>query len=130
MVNTEPAKEQETWATPPMPHAVLAASAIPAPDSVMATPGLAAEEAIVVVGVNDTVAVVEPAAFTLDERVIARLLIHEMAGNVPAVVESTMVGEAPVKSAEVPAARLLNAACPLVGFVNPVTVTVMADPPL
>ena len=129
MVNTEPAKEQETWATPPMPHAVLAASAIPAPDSVMATPALAAA-LMACVGVNDTVAVVEPAAFTLDERVIARLLIHEMAGNVPAVVESTMVGEAPVKSAEVPAARLLNAACPLVGFVNPVTVTVMADPPL
>ena len=55
MVNTEPAKEQETWATPPMPHAVLAASAIPAPDSVMAIPGLAAFNGIVIIGEKATV---------------------------------------------------------------------------
>ena len=60
----------------------------------------------------------------LEERAIARLLIHEMAGNVPAVVVSSTVD--PVKSIEVAAARLVSAACPPLGVVNPVTATVTA----
>ena len=104
----------------------MVARPMPAPDSVIAIPALPLAMLVMAcVGVNDTVAVVD-APLTLDARVIARLLIHEMAGNVPAVVVSRMTGGTALKSFEVPAARLLNAACPLAGFVNPVTVTVMA----
>ncbi len=71
---------------------------------------------------NDTVALVDVAA-TLDARVTCSSPNHEIAGNVPDVVESMMVGAVADRSFEVPAATLLKPACAFDGVVNDVTTT-------
>ena len=101
---------------------------MPAPDSVMAMPALAAA-VMACVGVNEIVAVV-CVALTAEASVIARLLMPVIKGNVPVAVVSMMVGVLADKSPEVPAAMLAKAACPAVGLVNFVMVKVMATPPV
>ena len=72
-------------------HALLPASAIPAPDSVMAIPALA-PATIAPLRVNEMVAVVD-VALTPDATVIARPVIAPViAGNVPLAVASMMTG--------------------------------------
>ena len=120
-VKTEPAREAAHAALPTdgavTVHALPPATAMPAPDSVMAMPALA-PAAMAAFGVNEMVAVVDE-ALTPDARVIARLDIAPViAGNVPLVVASMITGEEAYKSSHVPAATFVNAACALVGVRN------------
>ncbi len=78
-------------------------------------------------GVNEIVAVV-CVALTAEASVTARPLMPVIKGNVPVAVVSMMTGLPAAKSFEVPAAMLANAACPAVGVVNFVIVTVMMKP--
>ena len=96
---------------------------MPAPDSVMTIPALAAA-VMACVGVNEMVAVV-CVALTEEASVIARPLTPVIKGNVPVAVVSMMVGPPADKSLEVPAAMLAKAACPSIGLVNIVMVNVM-----
>ena len=74
-------------------------------------------------GVNEMVAVVVT-ALTLDPRVNSRpSMAPVIAGNLPLVVAATIAGVANDKSSEMPAATLAMAACPKVGGVKDVTVT-------
>ena len=96
-VKTEPAREAAHAGLPAdgavTVHALLPATAIPAPDSVMAMPALA-PAAMAAFGVNEMVAVVDE-ALTPDARVMASPVIAPViAGNVPLVVASMMTGEA------------------------------------
>ena len=123
-VSTEPANEAAH--APPEEGAVTVQalpppSAMPAPASVIAIPALA-PAVRAVEAVKETVAVVDVAA-TLDARATERSFIHEIAGNLPDVVESMMAGAVTDKSFEVPAATLLKAACAFDGVVNDVTTT-------
>ena len=116
-VKTEPAREAAHAALPAdgavTVHALLPATAIPAPDSVMAMPALA-PAAMAAFGVNEMVAVVDE-ALTPDARVMTSPVITPViAGNVPLVVESMMA----MKSFEVPAATLVKAACASIGVRN------------
>ena len=120
-VKTEPAREAAHAGLPAdgavTVHALLPATAIPAPDSVMAMPALA-PAAMAAFGVNEMVAVVDE-ALTPDARVMASPVIAPViAGNVPLVVESMMRGEEAYVSLDVPAATFVNAACASVGFRN------------
>ena len=95
-VKTEPAREAAHAALPALGavtvHALPPATAMPAPDSVMAMPALA-PAAMAAFGVNEMVAVVDE-ALTPDARVMASPVIAPViAGNVPLVVESMMRGE-------------------------------------
>jgi len=65
-------------------------------------------------------------ALTVEASVIARPLTPVIKGNVPVAVVSMMVGVLTDKSLEEAAAMLVKAACPAVGLVNFVMVTVMA----
>lgn len=94
-VKTEPARETEHAALPAdgavTVHALLPATAMPAPDSVMAMPALA-PATMAAFGVNEMVAVVDE-ALTPDARVMASPVIAPViAGNVPLVVASMMTG--------------------------------------
>ena len=94
-VKTEPAREAAHAALPAdgavTVHALPPATAMPAPDSVMAMPALA-PAAMAAFGVNEMVAVVDE-ALTPDARVMASPVIAPViAGNVPLVVESMMTG--------------------------------------
>ena len=74
-------------------------------------------------GVNEMVAVVV-AALTLLPRVISRpSRAPVMAENLPLLVEATIAGVANDRSSEMPAATFAMAACPTVGVVKDVTVT-------
>jgi len=120
-VKTEPAREAAHAALPAdgavTVHALLPATAIPAPDSVMAMPALA-PAAMAAFGVNEMVAVVDE-ALTPDARVMASPVIAPViAGNVPLAVASMMTGEEAYKSFDVPAATFVNAACASVGVRN------------
>ena len=120
-VKTEPAREAAHAGLPAdgavTVHALPPATAIPAPDSVMAMPALA-PAAMAAFGVNEMVAVVDE-ALTPDARVMASPVIAPViAGNVPLVVESMMTGGLALKSFEVPAATFVNAACALGGVGN------------
>jgi len=120
-VKTEPAREAAHAALPAdgavTVHALLPATAMPAPDSVMAMPALA-PAAMAAFGVNEMVAVVDE-ALTPDARVMASPVIAPViAGNVPLVVESMMTGEEAYISFDVPAATFVKAACKSVGFRN------------
>ena len=137
-VNTELASAAEqVKVTPDVLGAVTAqalaapsveSKAMPAPDSVILIPALAAA-VMVCVGVNEIVAVVA-VALTVEASVIARPLTPEIKGNAPVAVVSMTTGLPGDKSLEVPAATLAKAACPLVGLVNFVMVKVMATPPV
>ena len=94
-VKTAPAREAAHAGLPAdgavTVHALLPASAMPAPDSVRAMPALA-PAAMAPSGVNEMVAVVDE-ALTPDARVIASAVIAPViAGNVPLVVASMMTG--------------------------------------
>ena len=94
-VKTEPAREAAHAGLPQdgavTVHALPPATAMPAPDSVMAMPALA-PAAMAAFGVNEMVAVVDE-ALALDARVMASPVIAPViAGNVPLVVESMMTG--------------------------------------
>ena len=120
-VKTEPDREAAHAALPAVGavtvHALLPATAMPAPDSVMAMPALA-PAAMAAFGVNEMVAVVDE-ALTPDARVMASPVIAPViAGNVPLVVESMMMGLEANISFDVPAATFVNAACASVGFRN------------
>ena len=120
-VKTEPAREAAHAGLPAdgavTVHALPPATAMPAPDSVMAMPALA-PAAMAAFGVNEMVAVVDE-ALAPDARVMASPVIAPViAGNVPLVVESMMMGLEAYISFEVPAATLVNAACASVGFRN------------
>ncbi len=124
-VKTEPAREAAHAALPQdgavTVHALLPATAMPAPDSVMAMPALA-PATMAAFGVNEMVAVVDE-ALTPDARVMASPVIAPViAGNVPLAVESrtTTVGF----SVSVLAATFVNAACALGGVGNDCTTTV------
>ncbi len=125
-VNNEPANVAEHEGDPEAgamtAQALVASTRMPAPDSVMTIPALAAA-VMACVGVNEIVAVV-CAALTEEASVIARPVSHEIAGKVPVAVVSMTTGLPADRSFEVPAAMLANAACPAVGLVNFVTVTV------
>ncbi len=97
--------------------------AMPAPDSVMMIPALAAA-VMAPVGVNEKEAVVA-VALTEDASVIARPFKYDIAGNDPVAVVSMTTGVPADKSLEVAAAMLVKAACALVGVVNFVMVKVM-----
>ena len=101
---------------------------MPAPDSEMTIPALAAA-VMACVGVNEMVAVV-CAALTVEASVIARPLMPEIKGNFPVAVVSMTMGLPGDKSLEVHAAMLAKAACPSVGVVKFVMVKVMATPPV
>ena len=95
-VKTEPAREAAHAALPTdgavTVHALPPATAMPAPDSVMAMPALA-PAVMAAFGVNEMVAVVDE-ALAPDARVMASPVIAPViAGNVPLVVESMMTGE-------------------------------------
>ena len=120
-VKTEPAREAAHAGLPALGavtvHALPAATAMPAPDSVMAMPALA-PAAMAAFGVNEMVAVVDE-ALALDARVMASPVIAPViAGNAPLAVESMMTGGLALKSFDVPAATLVNAACALGGVGN------------
>ena len=120
-VNTEPARETAHAGLPAdgavTVHALLPATAMPAPDSVMAMPALA-PAAMAAFGVNEMVAVVDE-ALTPDARVMASPEIAPViAGNVPLAVASMTTGVEAYRSFDVPAATLVNAACALVGLGN------------
>ena len=120
-VKTEPAREAAHAALPQdgavTVHALPPATAMPAPDSVMAMPALA-PAAMAAFGVNEMVAVVDE-ALTPDARVMASPVIAPViAGNVPLVVASMMTGVEAYTSFDVPAATLVNAACALGGVGN------------
>ena len=123
-VKTEPAREAAHAALPAdgavTVHALLPATAMPAPDSVMAMPALA-PAAMAAFGVNEMVAVVDE-ALMLDARVMASPVIAPIiAGNVPLVVASMMTGVIALKLLklfDVPAATFVNAACALGGVGN------------
>ena len=137
-VNTELASAAEqVKVTPDVLGAVTAqalaapsveSKAMPAPDSVILIPALAAA-VMVSVGVNEIVAVVA-VALTVEASVNTRPVSHEIAGKVPVAVVSMMTGVPADKSLEVPAAMLAKAACPAVGLLNFVMVKVMATPPV
>ena len=95
-VKTEPAREAAHAGLPALGavtvHALPPATAMPAPDSVMAMPALA-PAAMAAFGVNEMVAVVDE-ALTPDARVMASPVIAPViAGNVPLAVASMMTGE-------------------------------------
>ena len=124
-VKTEPAREAAHAALPAdgavTVHALPPATAMPAPDSVMAMPALA-PAAMAAFGVNEMVAVVDE-ALAPDARVMASPVIAPvMAGNVPLEVESRMMTVG--FSVSVPAATLVKAACALGGVRNDGTTTV------
>ena len=74
-------------------------------------------------GVNEMVAVVVE-ALILDPRVNSRpSMAPEIAGNLPLLVTATIAGVANDKSSEMPAVTFAMAACPTVGVVKDVTVT-------
>ena len=76
-------------------------------------------------GVNEMVAVVVE-ALTLLPRVISRpSMAPVMVGNLPLLVEATITGVAFDRSSEMPAATFAMAACPAVGVVKDVTVTLI-----
>ena len=88
----------------------------------MRTPPL---ELIALEGVNEMVAVVV-AALTLLPRVISRpSRAPVMAENLPLLVAATIAGVANDRSSEMPAATFAMAACPAVGVVKDVTVTLI-----
>ena len=92
-VKTEPAREAAHAALPQdsavTVHALLPATAMPAPDSVIAMPALA-PATMAAFGANEMVAVVD-VALTPDARVISSDVIAPViAGNVPLVVASMM----------------------------------------
>ncbi len=94
-VKTEPAIEAAHAGLPAdgtvTVHTLLPATAIPAPDSVMAMPALA-PAAMAAFGVNEMVAEVDE-ALTTDTRVMASPVIAPViAGNVPLVVASMITG--------------------------------------
>ena len=125
-VKTVPAREAAHAALPAdgavTVHALLPATAMPAPDSVMAMPALA-PATMAAFGVNEMVAVVDE-ALTPDARVMASPVIAPViAGNVPLVVASMMTGEEAYMSFDVPAATLRKPACAFDGVVNDVTTT-------
>ena len=136
-VKTEPAREAAHAALPAdgavTVHALLPATAMPAPDSVMAMPALA-PAAMAAFGVNEMVAVVDE-ALAPDARVMASPVIAPvMAGNVPLVVASMMMeteeaeeGEKSLRLFDVPAAMFLRAACALGGVGNDCKTTVMGS---
>jgi len=120
-VKTEPAREAAHAGLPAdgavTVHALLPATAMPAPDSVMAMPALA-PATMAAFGVNEMVAVVDE-ALTPDARVMASPVIAPViAGNVPLAVASMMTGEEAYMSFDVPAATLVNAACAMGGVGN------------
>ena len=120
-VKTEPAREAAHAGLPAdgavTVHALLPATAIPAPDSVMAMPALA-PAAMAAFGVNEMAAVVDE-ALTPDARVMASPVIAPViAGNVPLVVASMMMGLEAYRLFDVPAAMFVNAACALGGVGN------------
>ena len=120
-VKTEPAREAAHAALPAdgavTVHALPPATAMPAPDSVMAMPALA-PAAMAAFGVNEMVAVVDE-ALMLDARVMASPVIAPIiAGNVPLVVASMMTGGEAYRSFDVPAATLVKAACASIGVRN------------
>ena len=120
-VKTEPAREAAHAGLPALGavtvHALPPATAMPAPDSVMAMPALA-PAAMAPFGVNEMVAVVDE-ALRPDARVIASPVISPMiAGNVPLAVVSMMTGVEAYTSFDVPADTLVKAACALVGEGN------------
>ena len=120
-VKTEPAREAAHAGLPAdgavTVHALLPATAIPAPDSVMAMPALA-PAAMAAFGVNEMVAVVDE-ALTPDARVMASPVIAPViAGNVPLAVASMMTGEEAYRLFDVPAATFVKAACASVGVRN------------
>ena len=131
-VNTEPASAAEHAGDPEegavTAQALVPSTRMPAPDSVMAIPALAAA-VMACVGVNEIVAVV-CVALTGEASVIARPLMPVIKGNAPVAVVSMMTGLPANRSFEVPAATLAKAFCPLVGLVNFVMVKVMATPPV
>ena len=89
----------------------------------MAIPALPPSKLMALEGVNEMVAVVV-AALALLPRVISRpSRAPVMAGNLPLLVAATIAGVAFDKSSEMPAATLAMAACPKVGVVKDVTVT-------
>ena len=74
-------------------------------------------------GVNEMVAVVVE-ALTLLPRVISRpSRAPEIKGNLPLLVEATIAGVANDRPSEMPAATFAMTACPTVGVVKDVTVT-------
>ena len=75
-------------------------------------------------GVNEMVAVVVE-ALTLLPRVISRPKMDPpvIIENLPLLVAATIAGVANDRSSEMPAATFAMAACPTVGVVNDVTVT-------
>ncbi len=120
-VKTEPARETAHAALPALGavtvHALPPATAMPAPDSVMAMPALA-PAAMAAFGVNEMVAVVDEALTPKnpDARVMASPVIAPViAGNVPLVVASMMTGGEAYRLFDVPAATLVKAACALSG---------------
>ena len=127
-VKTEPAREAAHAALPTdgavTVHALPPATAMPAPDSVMAMPALA-PAAMAAFGVNEMVAVVDE-ALTPDARVMASPVIAPViAGNVPLAVASMMTGGKRLKLFEVPAATFVKAACALGGVRNDCKTTEM-----
>ena len=89
----------------------------------MAIPALPTLALMAPEGVKEMVAVVV-AALTLLPRVNSRpSMAPVIAGNLPLLVAATIAGVADVKSPEMPAATLAMAACPNVGVVKDVTVT-------
>ena len=86
----------------------------------MKTPPL---ELIAPEGVNEMVAVVI-AALALLPRVISKpSRAPAIVGNLPLLVEATIAGVANDRSSEMPAATFAMAACPAIGVVKDVTVT-------
>ena len=89
----------------------------------MAIPALPTLVSMAPEGVNEMVAVVVE-ALTLLPRVISRpSRAPVMAENLPLLVEATIAGVASDRSSEMPAATFAMAACPAVGVVKDVTVT-------
>ncbi len=89
----------------------------------MAIPALPTSALMALEGVNEMVAVVV-AALTLLPTVISRLSrAPVMAENLPLLVAATIAGVAFDRSSEMPATTFAMAACPTVGVVKDVTVT-------
>jgi len=74
-------------------------------------------------GVNEMVAVVIAALGLLPRVISSPSRAPVMAENLPLLVEATIAGVANDRSSEMPAATFAMAACPAVGVVKAVTVT-------
>ena len=89
----------------------------------MAIPALPLSKLMAPEGVNEMVAVVVE-ALTLLPRMISRpSRAPVMAENLPLLVAATIAGVANDRSSEMPAATFAMAACPTVGVVKDVTVS-------